>query len=301
MRLFGTSSSGKPHYSAKAYCFLNDTFSIPSEDLGAPVIAVNYSSITALRDVLEKHQVHTVISTLAVVDADSALAQKNLIQAAVEAAVTQRFVVSDWGPAYTAAQTNDSPRVKWRLESFDILASTDLERRRFSLGVFMDYWGMNAFKSHLEPFAWAVDLENKVAAIPGSGNEPVVFTHSYDVARFVVAALDLPKWERHSFVVGDKLTWDDFLTIAEEVRGCKFEVVHDTVEQLRNRQPTFLPAIKFLESHEETSAMLSAIGIWSSQGVFNLGYGRSLNVLFPEIKPLKVKELLEKEWGGRNT
>ncbi|KAH7042736.1 hypothetical protein B0J12DRAFT_720569 [Macrophomina phaseolina] len=230
---------------------------IPSEDLGAPVIAVNYSSITALRDVLEKHQVHTVISTLAVVDADSALAQKNLIQAAVEAAVTQRFVR--------------------RLESFDILASTDLEWTRFSLGVFMDYWGINAFKSHLEPFAWAVDLENKVAAIPGSGNEPVVFTHSYDVARFVVAALDLPKWERHSFVVGDKLTWNDFLTIVEEVRGCKFEVVHDTVEQLRNRQPTFLPAIKFLESHEETRTMLSAIGIWSSQGVFDLDYEQSVH------------------------
>ncbi|KIM93965.1 hypothetical protein OIDMADRAFT_35415 [Oidiodendron maius Zn] len=39
-----------------------------------------------------------------------------------------------------------------------------------------------------------VDVENMKAAIPGDGNTPIVFTYTVDMAKFVAASLELPKW-----------------------------------------------------------------------------------------------------------
>lgn len=58
-----------------------------------------------------------------------------------------------------------------------------------------------------------------MAAIPGSGNVPVVFSHTFDVAKFVGALLTLEKWPLESYIMGDKMTWNQFLQLAEEVRG----------------------------------------------------------------------------------
>lgn len=71
----------------------------------------------------------------------------------------------------------------------------------------------------MTPIAFAVDMANKAAGIPGTGNDVMAFTYTKDVAKFVVAALDLPKWEEASFCYGEKITWNEFLKIAEEVRG----------------------------------------------------------------------------------
>lgn len=64
-----------------------------------------------------------------------------------------------------------------------------------------------------------VDIENRAAAIPGSGDVPVTFTYSYDAARFVAALLDEPLWDKESKIIGDTVTWNEFLRIAEEVTG----------------------------------------------------------------------------------
>ena len=62
-------------------------------------------------------------------------------------------------------------------------------------------------------------MDNNAAAISGSGNTPVVFTHTIDVAKFVAASLDLDKWDKRFFVKGDKLTWNEFLQLAEKAKG----------------------------------------------------------------------------------
>jgi hypothetical protein len=48
--------------------------------------------------------------------------------------------------------------------------------------------GMN---SNQPPWPLFVDILNERAAVPGFGDVPVVFTHSSDIAKFVVASLDL--------------------------------------------------------------------------------------------------------------
>jgi nucleoside-diphosphate-sugar epimerase len=62
-------------------------------------------------------------------------------------------------------------------------------------------------------------MEANAAAIPGSGETPVAFTHTNDIAKFVVASLDLPHWPREGWIVGDKVTWNEVLEMAESVKG----------------------------------------------------------------------------------
>jgi nucleoside-diphosphate-sugar epimerase len=74
-------------------------------------------------------------------------------------------------------------------------------------------------KSYLKPNVFAIDIASRVAAIPGTGDVPVTFTYTFDLARFVVAALDLEQWSEESRVVGDEVTWNEFVGLAEEVTG----------------------------------------------------------------------------------
>jgi hypothetical protein len=53
----------------------------------------------------------------------------------------------------------------------------------------MDYWGNPTVKSRMGPITLFVDIANNAAAIPGTGNEPVVFSHTSDVAKLVAASL----------------------------------------------------------------------------------------------------------------
>lgn len=81
-------------------------------------------------------------------------------------------------------------------------------------------------------FPLVVDMSHNAAAIPGSGNVPVVFTHTTDVARFAASLLSQDTWPAESFAVGEKLTWRDFVRVAEEAKGEKFEVHFDALEVL---------------------------------------------------------------------
>ena len=101
----------------------------------------------------------------------------------------------------------------------ELRKATDLESTVFLNGYFMDYWGIPAVKSHMTPMTMVLDMANNAAAIPGSGDTPVIFTHTTDVARFVVAALDLDKWDPETFIRGDRVSWNQFVRFAEEAKG----------------------------------------------------------------------------------
>ena len=111
------------------------------------------------------------------------------------------------------------PQLKDYFKAIELLKESDLQWTVFLNGIFLDYFGPPELKSHLKANVFVLDMKNHVAAIPGDGNAPVTFTYSYDLARFVVAALDLEEWQEESRVVGDTLTWHEFVAIAEEICG----------------------------------------------------------------------------------
>lgn len=87
----------------------------------------------------------------------------------------------------------------------------------------MDYWGIpRGLKSNMQPLpAWVVDVAHKKAAIPGSGNETICMTYTYDLARYLSAFLadTENKWEETTYFVGDRTTWNDFVKAAEALSG----------------------------------------------------------------------------------
>lgn len=146
-----------------------------------------------------------------------------------------------------------------------------------------------------------IDLPANAAAIPGSGDVPVVFTHSLDIARFTVALLTLPKWDKASYIIGDKITWNRFLKIAAEAKGTKFDISYDPAEKLKMGEVTELPTHRSVYPFypkANLQIMMSGTGLLTEQGFFDLKPARSLNHIFPEIRPRSVRELVEVAWGG---
>ncbi|GFP60409.1 oxidoreductase BOA1 [Trichoderma asperellum] len=252
-----------------------------------PVIKVDYDDINAVTNILEKHNVHTVISTISVITPESGAAERNLIKAAAKATPTKRLQL---------------PQHQVRLASMAQLRQTDLEWTRFHVGYFLDYYGMPHIETHLPaPFAFVFDIPNKMAAIPGTGDDLISLTYTRDVAKFVVKALDLPKWEEETFCYGDKVTWNQVLKLAEEATGSKFNVVYEDLEKLEKGEVTELP------SHATAYAFFpkpllqtyfSKFGLYLIAGLFDMPTDKSLNKIFPEVKTTTVKEVLDL-WKGK--
>lgn len=99
------------------------------------------------------------------------------------------------------------------------LKDTVLEWTIVYNGYFMDYLGMPKLPSHLAPYVALIDIPGNAAAIPGDGNKPVTFTHTSDVGKLVAALVNFDKWDSISFIIGDKMTLNEAVKLAEDAKG----------------------------------------------------------------------------------
>lgn len=177
----------------------------------------------------------------------------------------------------------------------DAIEKINREWTAVALGSYLDYWGIPKVKSHLRPFTPFLDLAGKKAAIPGNRNLSNVFNYSQDAAEFIAKLLTLDQWDRTSYIVGDKLTWGEFVKLAEEVTGnvidsaseipCKplildvdsatggeFGVTYDSLEELKSGQstalPSHVPAYEFIPK-EAIRAVSAQYGILCNMSAFN--------------------------------
>lgn len=185
----------------------------------------------------------------------------------------------------------------------DILAALEatstLEYTTVLNGYFVDCWVAPKVKSYQDPLPLVVDIPNNFAAIPGSGNELVTFTHTFDIALFVAALVEAPKWEEESYIIGDKVTWNQFVQYAEEAKGTKFTVKTDSIEDLKKGQITELPSHPHLYPFFPKAmlqGLFSAFGRMFAEGAFDLKPKHILNEAFPEIQARKVKDLIFEAW-----
>ncbi|OCT49457.1 nmrA-like family protein [Cladophialophora carrionii] len=271
----------------------------PDPDAEAPVFKAHYESIEELTKVLVDNDVHTVISAIKVLNEDAGRAEMNLVKAASNAGCTQRFIASDWG--FPIPEGAVLPQQTLRDANCAVLRGSGLEWTRFYNGFLLDYYGIPHIKTHMDPCPFVVDMEHKVVALPGTGNDRMTWTYSVDLARFVVASLDLPKWEEVTYCYGDKMTWKEFLSLAEEARGTKFTVTYDDVQMLEQGRVTELPSQKILYQYAPRSLlepMFAQFELFITRGCFDLPEHKRLNQVFPEIKVTGVKEMLS-VWRGR--
>lgn len=74
-------------------------------------------------------------------------------------------------------------------------------------------------KTNLSPYTFGIDISSGTAAIPGDGNDVICMTYTYDMATYLVKALDLDEWPEFSVIVGDQVTYNQLLAMAEEITG----------------------------------------------------------------------------------
>jgi len=86
---------------------------------------------------------------------------------------------------------------------------------------------------------------------------------------------------------------------SQKMTGTKFNVAYDSLEKLQKGETTELPGQAVLYPYfpkEAMHGMLASFGVWFDKGLFDFAGAKFLNEAFPDIKPLKMKEMLEKAW-----
>ncbi|KAF9768550.1 hypothetical protein IL306_014149 [Fusarium sp. DS 682] len=200
---------------------------------------VDYTDVSHICGLLQENNVEVVISCLNVISPEASQAEVNLARASASCNSTRRFIASQW----SIKTPPGSPFPDFSATTLAALSKTKLEYTVVSNGHFSDYYGYPKVKTYLKHAAFLVDIANKTAAIPGSGDDKVAFTYSFDVARFVDALVNTDqKWPTHSVIIGEKITVNEIVAIAEEATGAQFSVVHDNVDKLKSMQVTELPS-----------------------------------------------------------
>ncbi|KAK5057873.1 hypothetical protein LTR84_011874 [Exophiala bonariae] len=272
-----------------------------AQNLGVPIFHVDYSNVKSISNVLESNNVDTVISALSVRSAVEGESETNLARAAANSSPTKRFIASEYGTRAPTEKDLQLPQHEFREAVMNELRKTDLEWTRIHNGYFLDYFGMPHVESHMTPVAFGIDVANKAAAIPGTGEDIMSFTYTKDVAKFVVAALDLPKWDEALYCYGDKTTWNELLSIAEEVRGSKFTVAYDSPEKLAKGEMTELPSHRYIYPFWPKPMFqeyFAKFGLYVTKGLFDFPEDKTLNKAFPDIKTSKVRDIVG-AWAGK--
>ncbi|KAM3064943.1 hypothetical protein ACMFMG_011230 [Clarireedia jacksonii] len=271
-----------------------------AKEIGAPIIAVDYNSPDAIASILEQNNIVTVISALS---SQSLPEQElNLIAGADKSSVTKRYIPSMWGIKYTEEIASYFPPAAAKLDYLKALESTSLEWTAVMNGFFLDFYGAPKVKSYMQPMPVVVDLASNFAAIPGSGNVPAVFTHTFDVGKFVAALLTKENWEKETYIIGDKLTLNEFVRVAEEVKGTKFTVEYDSLDKLKTGQITELPSHRspnfYFLPKQMLQGIFAAFGVMFEDGVYDFKPSRTLNDEFPEIKPKTVRDIITEAYAA---
>ncbi|KAM0492543.1 hypothetical protein ACHAP8_009898 [Fusarium lateritium] len=271
-------------------------------DNGFPVVTVDYEDVDNLHAVLQEHNIETVISTLSMHIIGVGRSQINLIEAAERSESTKRFVTSTWA---VRAPTEQAPSLLphgfQHIDSYKKLEQTGLEWTAFNVGWFLEYYAMPYVDTYIPQTTFVVDMANCHASIPGDGKQAMTFTYTKDVAKFVVAALQLPSWEHDTYVIGDKMTWEEFVLLAEEVRGKKFSVTYDSAAKLKASEVTELPGQVAAYDYfpkEWAQKLFSVFGFWVTEGIFDWPEHKTLNQQFPGLKVTSAREMLEQAWKG---
>ncbi|KAJ5090589.1 hypothetical protein N7532_009273 [Penicillium argentinense] len=262
-------------------------------------IRIDYDDIPVLTRQLEDHNIHTIISAIGLVSEETSKAQLNLIEAADKSKVTERFIPSEYSFIQTADLLPIDPSIQFWLDAADRLKASSLKYTRVIPGFFMDYWGMPHVKTNLQPYSFGINISSRTAAIPGDGNDVICMTYTYDMAQYMVKVLDLQEWPEFSVVVGDEVTYNQILAMAEQILGEKFKVTYDSLDRIKAGNVTNPPMPSDLGcTEEELTEVTALVSRLTVKGVFDLPKENCLNSRFPEVQPITMKKFLEKAWGG---
>jgi nucleoside-diphosphate-sugar epimerase len=265
---------------------------------GVTVLQVDYNNVASMSQVLEAHSIDTVICALGVLFASASQAQLNLIQAAEASSTTERFILSSFESMHTKEQVATNPLAAHVFDAIAAVEKTKLEYTRIVNGWFLDYYGMPHWPTHLHPWNSIVNVAEKWAVIPSDGSGEATFITTRDLAKFISGLLHLSDWDDVTCIAGDTISFNALLELAQEVRGCKFEVAHDSLESLKSGKISFSDRFPptGISDPVEHERFLATLHYEAGTGKFKVPSMQRLNERLPEINITTVRQLLESSW-----
>ncbi|EEH09466.1 conserved hypothetical protein [Histoplasma capsulatum G186AR] len=206
---------------------------------GWQVLKVDYSNSNNLQYALAG--IDTVISTI------SGQAEIALIDAAAHVRV-RRFVPSEFeGPPSSCPAANFLDRGNLTsLGRLQYYSQRGMQYAVFACGIFYERFapgGMATFQLGSGTYIdgegdYLMNVRTMKAEVPyfNASGAPVFvcMTSAQDLARYIVAALDLPQWETEFRICGDRMTLGDIVSEAELMRGVEFEKAILTDDDIGN-------------------------------------------------------------------
>ncbi|KAL7929216.1 hypothetical protein V8C35DRAFT_331885 [Trichoderma chlorosporum] len=271
-----------------------------AKEMAVPILTMDYSDTKRLQEILEENEIDTIISAIRTLPEEGVPSEVSIIRAAEASKTVRRFIPSNWAVPLNGDSIQRIPSTSVKAQAIDELVKSRLTYTSICGGFLLDYFCVKTTKTFMPPVVAVVDMRHNVAAIPDSGDTPVTFTHSFDVAKFTDRVLDLDTWDPEYFIVGDSVTWNTFVEIAEEAKGVKFKKIYDSIDDLKQGLVTELPSLTEALPHmpiprEVLLAFSAAFGLMFDDGTMNLDETNSLNKRFPDIKPLKVRDAIRAE------
>ncbi|EEU36003.1 uncharacterized protein NECHADRAFT_49787 [Fusarium vanettenii 77-13-4] len=276
---------------------------------GVRYVQANYQDKAELAQLLKG--IHTVLSFIAAHLDPENQAQKNLIDASVEAGVT-RFAPSEWSTGVKIASSLDAmPWYTGKVEVAQYLEDLNKDKKvlqytRFQVGSFMDYL-CHPYKAskYITTLPINIDLAKKHAiVVEGSLDDEMTYTSVGDIAHVVARAVDYEgEWPVIGGIQGDKITIGEVLKIGEKIRGEPFTIEWLKMEDLAagelktdNYPRIDLPSIPKDQVESFSKMAIAGVLIAMTRGVWTVS--DEWNKIFPDYKFTKVEELLKEAWKG---
>ncbi|KAH6999302.1 NmrA-like family protein [Ilyonectria destructans] len=275
-----------------------------------PIIHTDYSSESEMARLLEKHNIHTVICTLAIGFQAASDSQMALVRASEQASTVKRFIPSEFNLDYDLGDDV----LPFPDKLFHNVARRELEKSSLEFtyiypGMFMDYFGMPHVSTHLRELYIVIDPANGVAYVPGNGEAKLAMSYAKDVVKYTALALDLEKWPRVMTTASCTMTLNEIVALTEKNLGRKLKVTYQQIPALLKHDSKTLPgnvavAENFPGGLEKITALTADLEASIGLGAYDFDkLPEHLNLVDhfagKTEPPKKIEDILEMAWKGR--
>lgn len=211
-----------------------------------------------------------------------------LVEAAKQTSTVRRFMPAEYGG--NLEDYPDQPGFYGRLQGKvrEALAEQDvLDWTLLSCGWFSDF--LIPSRNHWLKDAGdasPINLTTKTITIPGSGKEHLDITPVRDVVKAIARLVQAPKWDRYTYISGEKTTWNEIADLLEEQHGPmtrQYRSLYQLIEDI-------------VASKDEDSRIIAEYGIFSASGAGSLPPAKvaaQRESLFSNIEFRTARDLLQ--------
>ena len=178
----------------------------------------------------------------------------------------------------------------------------------------------NSKKTYISPFWVFVDIDHEQCVFPGDGSQPLVLTHSTDLAAYIERLVGLPSkdWPRESLIASNKLQVRDLEPLVKKVTGKEsnihesihrvliliigkyFKVTYDSVEAIRKGHITPLPSNQAVFEEPAKGEMFHEVELQVMLSMLSNAHdlpGKNLAELFPDVQTTNIEDFLRAGWS----